>query len=330
MSMDLRQLRYFVAVAETGSFSAAAAVLHIAQSALSRQVQALEVACRGPLMERGARGVVLTEAGALLLTRARFLLAEAANTISEISELNNEPSGLVRVAAPPSFGDILFPALAAGVVRRLPGVQLELREALTDAALVELRQGSLELAVISESDPDPRIDYVPLCSEPMILVGKPGDPLLAGDSVPLELLPDLPLILPVGSGWLNVVRRRLGTKAGGAQLKARVRVQSPTPMKAMLRAGLGYAVLPASAVQQDLTTGTLSGSTIRDFALLRVLAMPRDRPVSRAAQAVAEALRTETAVIVRDGDFGWRKPEEERRRRSYGVPGSPKSHQMPV
>jgi LysR family nitrogen assimilation transcriptional regulator len=329
MTMDLRQLRYFVAVAETGSFSAAAAVLHIAQSALSRQVQALEAACRGPLMERGARGVVLTEAGALLLTRARFLLAEAASTMSEVSELNNEPSGLVRVAAPPSFGDILFPLLAAGVVRKLPGVQLELREALTDAALAELRQGSLELAVISESDPDPRIDTAPLCSEPMILVGPAGDPLLACASVPLELLPDLPLILPVGSGWLNVVRRRLGTKAGVAQIKARVRVQSPAPMKAMIRAGLGYAVLPASTVQQDLSAGTLWGATVEDFSLLRVLAMPRDRPVSRAAQAVAEALRMETAAIVRDGEFGWRKPEGERRRR-YGVPGSPKSHPVPV
>jgi LysR family nitrogen assimilation transcriptional regulator len=329
MTMDLRQLRYFVAVAETGSFSAAAAVLRIAQSALSRQVQALEEACRGPLMERGARGVVLTEAGALLLTRARFLLAEAASTISEISELNNEPSGLVRVAAPPSFGDILFPVLATGVVRRLPRVQLELREALTDAALVELRQGSLELAVVSESDPDPRIAYIPLCSEPMILVGQAGDPRLTSASVPLELLPDLPLILPVGSGWLNVVRRRLGTKAGIAQIKARVRVQSPGPMKAMVRAGLGYAVLPASSVQQDLTAGTLSGSTVRDFSLVRVLALPRDRPVSRAAHAVADAIRAGTATIVEAGEFGWQSPEGERRR-PYGVPGSPKSHQMPA
>jgi LysR family transcriptional regulator, nitrogen assimilation regulatory protein len=330
MAMDLRQLRYFVAVAETGSFSAAAASLRIAQSALSRQVQSLEEACRGALMERGARGVVLTEAGALLLTRARFLLAEAASTISEISELNNEPSGMVRLAAPPSFGDILFPPLAVGVVTRLPGVQLELREELNDTALVALRQGELDLAVVSAPDPDPRIDYIPLCTEPMILVGPPGDVRLAVESVPVEMLPDLPLILPIGSGWLSVVRRRLGTRAGFAQLKARVRVQSPGPMKAMLRAGLGYAVLPASSVQQDLTEGTLSGATVRDFVLSRVLAVPHDRPITRAARAVAEAIQAETAAIVEAGHYGWHKPENERRRRSYGVPGSPRSHQMPV
>ena len=330
MAVDLRQLRYFVAVAETGSFSAAAATLRIAQSALSRQVQALEQACRGPLMERGARGIVLTEAGALLLTRARFLLTEAAGAIAEIADLNNEPSGLVRVAAPPSFGDILYPPLAVTMVRRLPGVQLELLDALNDAALAGLRQGGLDLAVVSSPDAEPHIDYIPLCAEPMILTGPPGDPRLAEASVPLELLPDLPLILPVGSGWVSGVRRRLGNRMVEAQANARIRVQGPEPMKAMLRAGLGYAVVPASAVQPDLTAGTLSGAVVRDFVLSRMLAVPRDRPVSRAAQAVIQAIRTETAAIVKAGKFGWHRLDPERRGRRYGVAASPKSHQMPV
>jgi DNA-binding transcriptional LysR family regulator len=147
--------------------------------------------------------------------------------------------------------------------------------------------------------------------------------------VPLDLLPELPLVLPVGSGWLSVVRRRLGAKASPAQIKAKVWVQSPGPMKALLRAGLGYAVLPASAVQPDLTAGTLSGAVVEDFSLSRLLAVPRDRPLTRAAQAVAEAIRTETAAIVAAGAFGWRAPQGERRRRQ-GVSGSPKSHQIPA
>ena len=329
MAVDLRQLRYFIAVAETGSFSAAAAVLRIAQSALSRQVKALEEACRGPLMERGARGVVLTEAGALLLTRARFLLSETAGAIAEIADLNNEPSGLVQVAAPPSFGDILYPLLAANIVRRWPGVQLELLDALNDAALAGLRQGGLDLAVVSAPEPEPHIDYIPLCAEPMILAGPPGDPRLADGSVPLELLPELPLILPIGSGWVSGVRRRLGNRMVEAQAQARVRVQGPEPMKAMLRAGLGYGVLPASAVQPELTAGTLSGATVQDFVLSRMLAVPRDRPVSRAAQAVMQAIRTETAAIVKAGELGWIRLEPDRRRR-YGVAAAPRSHQMPV
>lgn len=304
--MDLRQLRTFVAIAETGSFSAAAASLRIAQSALSRQMQALEQACRGPLMERGARGIALTEAGELLLIRARYLLSEAARAVTEVSELNGEPSGLVRLAAPPSFGDILYPVLAAEVMGRLPRVHLELREALTDPALLSLRQGALDLAVISAPEPDQRIDYTPLCAEPMILTGRAGDPLFSTPSVPLRVLLDLPLILPVGSGWLNVVRKRLGARGDFARSRARVRVQSPAPIKAMIKAGLGYGVLPASAVQQELTEGALSGAPIEEFALLRVLAVPRDRPLGRAALAVAEMIRTETAAIVQAGALGWR------------------------
>lgn len=306
MAVDLRQLRYFVAVAETGSFSAAAASLRVAQSALSRQVQVLEEACRGPLLDRGPRGVVLTEAGSVLLTRARFLLSEATSAIAEVSDLNNEPTGLVRLAAPPSFGDILYPRLGAKVLTRLPGVQLELREALNDAALAGLRQGSLDLAVVSAPDRDAQIDYQELCVEPMILTGVAGDPLLRGRPITTDILPELALILPVGGGWLAVLGKRLAGRAEAFRPKSRVRVQSPGPMKAMIRAGIGYGLLPASAVQDDLRAGTLSGAPLEDFSLPRVLAVPRDRPLSRATQAVIEATRTEVAAIAGGGDYGWR------------------------
>jgi LysR family nitrogen assimilation transcriptional regulator len=314
MNIDLRQLRYFVAVAESGSFNAAAGVLRIAQSALSRHVQTLEQACGGSLMERSVRGVVLTEAGELLLARARFLLAEATSTVTEVNELNGEPGGLVRLAAPPSFGDILYPALAIGVAARLPRVQLELREELNDDALVALRQGTLDLAVISAPEPDPHIAYTALCAEPMILTGPPGDPLLSVARFPLDRLPDLPLILPIGSGWLSVARRRLGRQLDLAQTRSRICVQSPGPIKAMLRAGLGYGVLPASSVQQDLASGNLSGTPIEDFEVLRVLAVPHGRPLRRAAAAVAQVIRSEVAAIIDAGVFGWCIPAEEPRR----------------
>lgn len=119
------------------------------------------------------------------------------------------------------------------------------------------------------------------------------------------------MILPVGSGWVSAVRRRLGSRVVEAQTKARVRVQSPGPMKAMLRAGLGYPVLPASTVQPDLTAGTLSGAVVQDFSLSRLLAVPRGHPLSRASQAVMQAIRAETAAIVKDGDLAWHRLEGE-------------------
>lgn len=103
------------------------------------------------------RGIVLTESGELLLARARFLLGEAANAITEVSELYIEPGGLVRLAAPPSFGYMLYPRLATTVTVRWPRLQLELREQLNDGALEELRHGALDLAVLSAPESDPLI-----------------------------------------------------------------------------------------------------------------------------------------------------------------------------
>ena len=95
--MDLRQLRYFRAVADCGGFSAAAAVLRIAQSALSRQVALLEAECGGALFERGVHGVALTPSGRVLLQRASFLLQQVEEARSEVQAENANPRGTVRL-----------------------------------------------------------------------------------------------------------------------------------------------------------------------------------------------------------------------------------------
>jgi LysR family nitrogen assimilation transcriptional regulator len=304
MTPDLKQLRTFVAVAEAGSLGAAAATLRIAQSALSRHVQALEHACRSPLFQRTARGVVLTEAGRLLLPRARLLLSGLEAAMAEVSELNREPSGRVRIAAPASLAEILYPPLAARVLAQLPRVRLELTEELSGRALDGLRDGLLDLAIITvPQEDDPRLALEPLFRERMTLIGQPGDALLGpGARIPLARLPGLPLILPAGAGWLGMVRRRLGR---GAALEARVQVESSAPMKAMVRAGLGYAILPFSAVQAEIAAGSLAGARIEGFEVPRVLALPQARPVGRAAAAVAQAIRAEAAAMLAAGTLGW-------------------------
>src|SRR6266404_280879 len=102
LKLDLRQLRYFVAVAERGGFAAAASTLNIAQSALSRHVKELERELGGALLERGARGVTVTESGKVLLARGRWLLGVVDDVKAEVKTENREPSGIVRVGAPSS------------------------------------------------------------------------------------------------------------------------------------------------------------------------------------------------------------------------------------
>src|SRR6201987_756968 len=118
--MDLRQLRYFVAVAERGGFGAAASALNVGQSAPSRHIQQLEHELGGALFERGACGVSVTESGKVLLARGRWLLGAVDDLKAEVRTENREPSGTVRLGAPSSLADILYAPLAELFVKGVP------------------------------------------------------------------------------------------------------------------------------------------------------------------------------------------------------------------
>src|ERR1700712_2519111 len=109
--MNFRQLHYFVCIAQAGSFSAAADVLHIAQSALSRHMKDLEAELGGVLLDRGARGVTLSDAGKVLLQRAKFILSQLDDARTEILASNRELLGTVRLMTPSSIAQVLFDPL---------------------------------------------------------------------------------------------------------------------------------------------------------------------------------------------------------------------------
>ena len=176
--MDLRQLRYFVAVAERGGFAAAASTLNIAQSALSRHVKELERELGGALLERGARGVTVTESGKVLLARGRWLFGTIDDIKAEVRTENREPSGTVRLGAPSSLAEILYAPLAQLFVKRFPRVRLELSEGLTEGMCDRLLRGELDLAVVTTPQPNDHLDYETLVVEQVFLIGPPRDPLL--------------------------------------------------------------------------------------------------------------------------------------------------------
>src|SRR6201992_4259065 len=176
--MDLRQLRYFVAVAERGGFGAAASALNVAQSALSRHVKQLEHELGGSLLERGARGVAATESGKVLLARARWLLRTVDDIKAEVRTENREPSGTVRLGAPPSLADILYAPLAKIFIERFPRVRLELSEGLTESMSDRLLRAELDIAIVTRPEPNDHLGYETLMVEQVFLIGPPHDPLL--------------------------------------------------------------------------------------------------------------------------------------------------------
>jgi len=297
--MDLRQLRYFVAVAERGGFGAAASALNVAQSALSRHVKLLEQELDGALLERGPRGVSATESGQLLLTRGRWLLSALDDIKAEIQTENREPTGTVRLGAPSSLGDIFYMPLALLFAQRFPRVRLELSEGLTEEMTDRLLRAELDVAIITMPRPNDHLTYETLVVEPVFVIGPAGDRLLKRRALTRKEF-----------GRLPVTVQPLSRSFFPPNAPCTLRVESVTPMKQMVGAGLGYALLPFSGIHREVAAGTLSAALLPWMRAERVLALPRGRPISRATRETVEALKEICRRLIDEGTILAVKPRQ--------------------
>lgn len=285
--MDLRQLRYFVAVAERGGFGAAASALNVAQSALSRHIRLLEEELGGSLLVRGARGVAVTESGKVLLERGRWLLGTLEDIRAEVRTENREPSGTVRLGAPSSLADIFYAPLARSFAARFPRVRLDLSDGLTEEMTDRLLRGDVDLAILSAPRPNDHLDFETLVVEQVFVIGPPDDPLLSTGTITRKVFAELPsVVLP------------LSRSPFPRTTPAAFRVESMTPMKQMVMDGLGYGLLPFSGIHHEVAAGTLSAARVPWLYADRVLALPRGRPVSRATRETVTALKAICRTLI--------------------------------
>ena len=298
--MDLTQLRYFVAIAERGGFGAAANVLHIAQSALSRQMRRLEYTCGGPLFDRNPRGVSLTQSGTILLDHARLVLRQIEAARIDVQAENDEPSGTLRLGTSPSVASMLYQPLASRFLKRFPRVRLQLVETIAPDPLTLLMRGDLDLAIAAVRSPSDLVEFRPLFLERMCLFGPPDDPLLArpGPHGPDSLL-DLPLVVPVGAGWMPDLQVLLGDRV--ERVRPRIEVVSMICMKQMVTARLGYGVVPLWTIREEIAAGLFVAMRLDGFNLTRALALPRGRPIGRIGLALAETIQAQVAEMVTAG-----------------------------
>lgn len=288
--MDLRQLRYFVAVAERGGFAAAASTLNVAQSALSRHVKELEEELGGALLERGARGVSVTESGKVLLARGRWLLGAIDDIKAEVRTENRDPSGTVRLGAPSSLGDILYAPLAQIFVKQFPRVRLELSGGLNEVLSERLLRGELDLAIVTTPLPNDHLDYETLVVEKVFLIGPPRDPLLKRGKLTRKEFDALPAaVAPLSRNPFPLT------------VPSSLRVDNSSSMKRMVAAGLGYGLLPFSGIHEEVATGALSAALLPWMHADRVLALPRGRPVSRATREAIAALKKVCSSLIEEG-----------------------------
>ena len=245
--MNLTQLRYFVRVAEMGSFSKAAIVLDVAQPALSRQVRLLETDLRVTLLQRTGRGVLLTEAGKRLYDHAVSILQLVAHAREDISANRGEATGRIVIGLPPSMGRMLTLPLVDAFKQHLPRARLAIVEGLSAHIVEWISTGRVDLGLIHNPDANPAIETIHVLDEPLCLVSASKGAARKAAPLPFTELVKLPLVLPEPS---HAIRKLLETQAALAGLKLNIayEVSSVSAILELVRSGHGHAVLAPSAI----------------------------------------------------------------------------------
>jgi len=251
--MELRHLRYFVAVAEHLSFGRAARALHLSQPPLSRQIRALEDELGTPLFTRTKRTVALTPAGSALLPDARRLLREADALRSgarrhALGQVGTLALGFIGVAA-----YNVLPEVLPEFRRRHPGVRVALREATSDVLLAALRQGEIDAGLVLPPVNEPAFEYLPLFHDTLV-AAVPAGRRRYPEPLALASLADAPFILfprEVGASLYDLI---VGCchRAGFAPRIEQEAVQMQT-IVSLVAAGMGVALVPASLMSMRRT-----------------------------------------------------------------------------
>lgn len=305
--MELRHVRYFLAVADAMSFTAAAERLHVAQPALSQQIRALERELGVTLIERGARTRGLTEAGARFAIHARRILLEAETAVEEMTGLGDGRRGTVRFgSALQSLTEGRLATLLAEFHRGYPELRVAFREAHTRPLMERLAHGRLDLALVHLGESggagnDLRIAFegMPvaverLYDEALVLAVAPGHRLAGRRSVRWKDLSHEEFVsFGAGSTVRDLAAR--AAKTAGVRLRAPVSAINLGTVRALVAAGLGVALLPEVAL--TLPGPPLRAVRVTEPSLKRVVALARntiryERPAARRfADFLREGLR---------------------------------------
>ncbi|HUN94150.1 MAG TPA: LysR substrate-binding domain-containing protein [Burkholderiaceae bacterium] len=303
--MNLRQLEYFVRVAELGSFSKAAVVLDVAQPALSRHVRALETDLRATLLQRTGRGVTLTDAGRRLFEHGVGILQLVARATEELEGARGVPAGRIAVGLPPSIGRQLTLPLVEAFKQRYPKARLAIVEGFSAHIGEWIASGRVDLGLMYNPEVQPALEIVPVLDDVLCLVQRraaarraeparkaartPAGPL------PLRDLPSYPLIMPERT---HALRKLLQTQAAlnGLTLNFAWEVASIPSIIDLVCAGYGNAVLTASAVGASTRARELVVRPLVDPSVTSVLCLVQSAH-RQATPLVREVAKLLTALV---------------------------------
>lgn len=289
--MELRHLVYFEAVARHMHMTRAASQLHVAQPALSKQIQALEEELGVPLFERIGRGIRLTEAGAVLLPHARRILSAVEDARAEIAEQIGLRKGLVSLGVPPTVGIRLLPPALTTFHHQYPGIDLALRQGGAGTLLTMVERGDVDLAVVALPVPEGTLESLPLLREELVLAVATNHPLASNGTVAMtEVAEERFILFPEGFE----LREALLSACRKAGFVPRVVLDGGevATVLPLVVSGIGVALVPLLSIAD---TPGIVPLRISDQQLERQLGLVwrNDRSLSPAARALREVLRQE-------------------------------------
>ncbi|TQS44397.1 LysR family transcriptional regulator [Cryptosporangium phraense] len=298
--MELRHLEFFVAVAEEQSFTRAAARLHIVQSGVSSAIKALEKELGAVLLERSARGAELTDAGLVLLPKARAALDAARDAREAVQEVRGGVRGTLRIGTLTAIDLIDLPALLGTYHRRYPHVQLRLSaEPSGSQGLIEaLTEGRLDLSFVSlPGGAPPSVVLTDLASSPLDLVVPAGHRLAGVASVSLADFADEPFVdFPIGYGNRTVTDRAFD--AAGLRRSVVIEIMNIATGADYVRHGMGVALLPRFLVPAtpELRSLPVTGADVEWPLSAAISAERRPSAAARALLALLPQLIPGRAV----------------------------------
>lgn len=298
--MDTQSLQAFIAVADTTSFSLAGEQLHLTQPAISKRIATLEHQTGAKLFDRINRRVSLTEAGRLLLPRARQILQLVEDSRRTLSNLSGSVEGSLTLATSHHVGLHRLPPVLKAFTQRYPDVDLDLRFLDSEQAYHGVVAGEIELAVVTLSPrPNPQVESVPVWIDRLRFVAAPDHPLAARGELALSTLVDYPAVLP---GPLTFTRDIVVGSFSRAGLTIDVALSTNylETLKMMAGIGLGWSVLPESMVDDDIAVLPVAHPPIeRRLGYL----VHKQRTLSNAGRAMIAELDALRAAEVPRSDY---------------------------
>ena len=290
--MQLESLRMFCDVVETGSFSRAAQLNHVTQSAVSQQIRALETRYAQKLLSRSARQVTPTAAGERLFRGSKEILARFSEVEQEIREQGTQVAGTTTVSAIPSVGLHELQNVQKTLLKMHPKVNLRLNYRRSDQVYDDVILGAADIGIVAYPTPRAGVDVLQFRDDKLGVVVAPNHPFASKAKISMTALAGVPFIAFDREAPTRKAIDRL-FRDKGLDIDPLMEMDNVETIKRAVEMGLGVAVLPLATVQHEVAAGTLVAKPFAEGNYSRTIGLlvRKGKYLDRSAQAVLEAFK---------------------------------------